>query len=221
MGEASTRLNDITRKGDRLTAIAGKLPRFFVESGFLNDADREALLADSIACESEYEPTYVSQYHDGMVAHAVRNEKTRLSLKRKLKRRFKDLFRQGLDARKDRLRDAIGVEFPKDYQLEIEAVHSGDGAFFSRHIDTTRGDRTHHRVISAVYYYNRAPRGFTGGGLKLYSLDQQETAVVEPTDNTMVFFPSIFFHEVLPVSVPSGQFAAGRFSVNCWVNRIE
>jgi SM-20-related protein len=110
--------------------------------------------------------------------------------------------------------------------LELEMVAHGDGAFYAKHRDTrifgsdALGNR---RIISAVYYFHRIPKSFSGGVLRIYSFaggDDAGTFVdVEPTDDTLVFFPSWFPHEVLPVVCPSGRFEDSRFAINCWVLR--
>lgn len=109
-------------------------------------------------------------------------------------------------------------------KFEIELVAHNDGAFFARHIDTfVKNGPPSTRVISAVYYFHRRPRAFSGGALRLMSLagsDAPGTYVDVPPDNdTLVFFPSWYPHEVLKVSCPSGDFSDSRFAINCWVHR--
>jgi Rps23 Pro-64 3,4-dihydroxylase Tpa1-like proline 4-hydroxylase len=102
--------------------------------------------------------------------------------------------------------------------FELELVAHGDGAFFARHIDTLMHRR---RVISAVYYFFSLPKAFSGGVLRLHSMaatGQEGTYVDIPPDyNTLVFFPSTFPHEVLPVKSPSGAFLDSRFAINIWI----
>jgi Rps23 Pro-64 3,4-dihydroxylase Tpa1-like proline 4-hydroxylase len=77
-------------------------------------------------------------------------------------------------------------------------------------------------VISAVYYFHTLPKAFSGGALRLHSLaasGKLGTFVdVEPDCDTLIFFPSWFPHEVLPVHCPSGRFMDSRFAINCWVH---
>jgi SM-20-related protein len=77
------------------------------------------------------------------------------------------------------------------------------------------------RVVSAVYYFHRLPKSFSGGALRVYPLAGREKSntfvEIEPVNDTLVFFPWWFPHEVLPVVCPSGQFEDSRFAVNCWV----
>ncbi|MBE9012911.1 2OG-Fe(II) oxygenase, partial [Pseudanabaenaceae cyanobacterium LEGE 13415] len=42
---------------------------------------------------------------------------------------------------------------------------------------------------------------------------------IQPINNSIIFFPSHFLHEVLPVSCPSRQFADSRFTLNGWIRR--
>jgi Rps23 Pro-64 3,4-dihydroxylase Tpa1-like proline 4-hydroxylase len=111
------------------------------------------------------------------------------------------------------------------HSFEIEMVAHGDGAFYKRHIDLPTDKRSleSDRVISCVYYFYAMPKAFSGGLLRLHSLaasHQQNTFVdIEPFCDMLVFFPSWFPHEVLPISCPSGYFIDSRFAINCWIHR--
>jgi SM-20-related protein len=108
--------------------------------------------------------------------------------------------------------------------LELEMVVHGDGAFFARHCDTImQPNRLSHRAISAVYYFHRLPKSFSGGVLRLYSVSgsgkEGSFVDIEPTNDSLIFFPSWFPHEVMPVACPSGRFEDSRFAINCWLHR--
>jgi Rps23 Pro-64 3,4-dihydroxylase Tpa1-like proline 4-hydroxylase len=105
--------------------------------------------------------------------------------------------------------------------VELQLAAHGDGAFFSRHIDTraTPEQRQWLRVVSAVYYFHRLPRRFTGGALRLFAFGRADSGAfidIEPTHNTLVVFPSWAQHAVEPVQCPSREFAHSRFAINCW-----
>lgn len=197
-----------------------RLPPVHVEADLLSPDDHRALLDDALANEADQRPSAVALDQDGEIVRGTIDVDIRRGGSRTLTNAQRRLFKQIIMARQDKVAEALGLSFPAKPGLELEAVHSGDGAFFVPHVDTMRGGRASHRVISAVYYYSRRPRAFSGGELRLWSLDGSSSKLIEPTDNSMVFFPSIFRHEVLPVSVPSGEFADGRFSINCWIHRI-
>lgn len=196
------------------------LPKVHVEADFLHFEDNEKLIIESLDAQQTYRASTVSGYDDdGALTHKVVNENSRKSALRKLSKTFRSIFTNKIQGKLEVIQSEIGVTFPQDPIFEIEAVHSGDGAFFRRHIDTARGHKGSNRLISAVYYYSQTPAKFTGGELVLYSLDGTSSTAVQPANNTMVFFSSIFPHEVLPVSVPSHRFEDGRFSVNCWIHK--
>ena len=109
---------------------------------------------------------------------------------------------------------------PRDFQ--VTAFRDGDR--FGAHIDTD--DRlTRVRILSCVYYFAAEPRRFSGGELRLYGLPALSADGVRgfvdvmPETDTMVIFPSWLRHEVLPVRVPSGEWAHSRFTLNCWLHR--
>lgn len=111
-------------------------------------------------------------------------------------------------------------------KFELEMVAHGDGAFYAKHRDTnvfSSDPFANGRIISAVYYFHRVPKSFSGGLLRIYSFagdkDTDAFVDIEPTNDTLVFFPSWFPHEVLPVACPSGLFEDSRFAINCWVRR--
>jgi len=203
------------------SAIISRLPSVLAEPDFLAPIDHARLLEDSLLSEAAYVPSSVFNYDDGQESFtAGRDPKVRTSVVRRLPKELSELFKEKVLSDADRIAREIGVAFPEQRGFEIEAIQNGDGAFFSTHIDTTRGPLASRRVISAVYYYSKSPRQFSGGALKLYSLDRSNSITIEPDDNKIVFFSSMFPHEVLPVSLPSDAFENGRFSVNCWVHKL-
>jgi Rps23 Pro-64 3,4-dihydroxylase Tpa1-like proline 4-hydroxylase len=116
--------------------------------------------------------------------------------------------------------DRLGIKPFAPGEIETSFVAHGDGAFFARHIDTLRFREGSLRAISAVYYFHALPKAFSGGLLRLYSLAKGGPHIdISPDYDTIVFFPSFFPHEVLPVKCPSQRFLDSRFAVNFWINR--
>ncbi len=115
--------------------------------------------------------------------------------------------------------------------LELEIAAHGDGAHFGAHTDIPigagraplGGDRsgTQDRILSAVYYFHREPKSFTGGQLRLHRLctngEPGNHVDIEPEGNSLLIFPSWAAHEVRAVQCPSSRFEDNRFSVNCWL----
>jgi Rps23 Pro-64 3,4-dihydroxylase Tpa1-like proline 4-hydroxylase len=110
--------------------------------------------------------------------------------------------------------------------IDCQITASVDGSYFKAHTDAGANE-TYKRQLSYVYYFNREPKGFTGGELRIYDdvvrngklAATDSFQVIEPRHNSIVFFQSPVMHEVMPVHVPSKQFRDARFTVNGWIER--
>jgi len=112
-------------------------------------------------------------------------------------------------------------------EIECQVTAHNGGHFFRKHNDA--GDAgTSARIVTFVYYFFREPRRFEGGSLRFYKGILEDgvfraggfEADFEPASNTMLFFPSACFHEVLPIKSRRGKFGDGRFTVNGWVRKV-
>lgn len=104
----------------------------------------------------------------------------------------------------------------KFIQLKLAAYANGD--FFKPHHDN--GENNPLRVISFVYYFNQLPKPYTGGDLLLYDTRFQPGAYVRslftrivPQNNSIIFFPSEYFHEVSTVVIGNDEFRSCRFTM--------
>jgi SM-20-related protein len=110
--------------------------------------------------------------------------------------------------------------------IDCQVTASVDGSYFKAHTDAGANE-TYKRQFTYVYYFNREPKGFTGGELRIYddTIRNGKLAatlsfqVIEPRHNSIVFFQAAVMHEVMPVYVPSKQFRDARFTVNGWIER--
>ena len=102
---------------------------------------------------------------------------------------------------------------------ELKLVAHGDGAFYKAHIDPFQHTAVNQRMISAVYYFNAAPKAFSGGALRLLAFEGGAYEDLEPENDMLTVFPSWALHEVMPVHCPSGRFIDSRFAINCWLLR--
>ncbi|MES2883892.1 MAG: 2OG-Fe(II) oxygenase [Pseudomonadota bacterium] len=111
-------------------------------------------------------------------------------------------------------------------QIEAQLTSHNDQNFYKVHNDNGSAD-TAHRVLTFVYYFHGQPKAFTGGELRVYDhkvangyhYAADTYRVVEPTDNSIVFFASEEMHEVMMVECPSRAFMASRFTINGWIAR--
>lgn len=110
--------------------------------------------------------------------------------------------------------------------IECQLTANNDGSYFGVHTDAGHNE-TRLRQLTYVYYFNREPKGFVGGELRVYDdqirngklarIDSFQT--IEPRHNSIVFFQAPVMHEVTTVRVPSREFRDSRFTVNGWVQR--
>ena len=201
------------------------LTPYLVQRYFLSGGEQAALLAWALGNEARFAPARVG----GAGVNAT--------VRRSVSLRDLGPLAVVLKARlKDRAAGFVETLQTTPFavsHVELELVAHNDGAFYSRHLDTSTGDVAGHgqRVLSGVYYFHREPRGFSGGCLRLHAIRGLDTDVaagdgalgegardVAPEQNTLVVFPSWAPHEVMAVSCPSGAFADSRFAVNCWLH---
>ncbi|MFJ2188901.1 2OG-Fe(II) oxygenase [Kitasatospora sp. NPDC087861] len=106
-------------------------------------------------------------------------------------------------------------------------VHN-DGDFYRSHQDTS-AEYSPRRLLTFVYYLHRTPRPFGGGALRVFDAalplytetsgkwKEQTWRDWEPEHDSIVFFLPTAWHEVRPVSCPSGRHEDSRFAVNGWL----
>lgn len=133
------------------------------------------------------------------------------------------MFDTRLRALLPHLRKELGLAWFELDRLETQLTASGDGDFFGVHTDSG-GPEVATRMITYVYYFAMGPDAFTGGELRIYENVLRDGfyhpadtfTTVEPRDNSVVFFPSVLFHEVMPVHTNGDDLSSHRFTVNGW-----
>ena len=106
------------------------------------------------------------------------------------------------------------------YRVEVQVSAYLAGGFYRAHSDVAdeRPNEPEVRRINCLYYLHRQPKPFTGGDLLLHDGKVANTFTrIEPSDNSIVLFPSRCVHEVTLVECDPGDFGAGRFTVNSYV----
>lgn len=118
-------------------------------------------------------------------------------------------------------------------EIELQVTASNDGEWFKAHRDSDGGRNgpVSDRELTFVYYCHREPHAFTGGELRMYGpfagtagADDQGSAaddaqLIVPRQNSIVFFPSHYLHEVMPTYCPSRRFEDSRLTYNGWLHR--
>lgn len=199
-------------------APPGLMPPWLVQHAVLDTAQHSALLDWALDNEARFAPSALDH---GMVNPAFRRSVSLRNLGP-----FAPLFEQLVRVMVPALIEQLRVTPFVASEIELEVVAHNDGAHFALHGDlfTGSGSARGDRMLSAVYYFHRMPKGFSGGCLRLHRIGARPGDMgvdIIPQDNSLVVFPSWAPHEVLPVDCPSGAFGDSRFAVNCWVYRTR
>jgi Rps23 Pro-64 3,4-dihydroxylase Tpa1-like proline 4-hydroxylase len=118
----------------------------------------------------------------------------------------------------------LGVQSFKPSKTEIQLTSHHHGEFYKLHRDNSDEGKCEHRRVTYVYYFFREPARFKGGDLILFDRNTQDGSPsgtftrVNPVHNSILFFPSDFYHLVSPVCSDSDDFEDGRFTVNGWLS---
>ncbi len=113
-------------------------------------------------------------------------------------------------------------------RIETQLTAHNDQNYYKIHNDNSSPD-TAARRLTYVYYFHQSPKAFSGGELAIYDTEMREgrahagtnSEVIEPKNNSIVFFPSDYMHEVQAVQCPSRAFADSRFTLNGWIRQPE
>lgn len=136
-----------------------------------------------------------------------------------------DLSLKGSPLKKT-IRDLIKVRLPELIQrlglapfeasrteVKLRAYHNGE--YFRTHQDGGQG-----RQISYTYFFHSEPTRFSGGELVAFDTDTTTSTFnhnftrIIPKRNSVFFFPSHYYHAVLPVETEDDDFMSARFVIN-------
>ncbi|MGD1716796.1 2OG-Fe(II) oxygenase [Dapis sp. BLCC M172] len=185
---------------------------------FLTQTENQKILESAIKLEGYFEKSLTSlsdndpDFRKSMVLHLATISKTRIS------QRIKLVLPQVLAK--------FGhQEFPIA-KIEAQVTAHNHGHYYQTHNDNGMPEVAK-REITYVYYFDQQPKQFSGGELVLYDekIDNNyykqanSFKKIAPKNNTIIFFISRYWHEVLPVNCPSKKFADSRFTINGWLWR--
>jgi SM-20-related protein len=200
--------------------------KIFVKRNFLTKQELRGLMEYTLTHEADFTPGSI-----------IPNEKTEASTVPDYRRsrvlfqfgEYRTLIEERILANLPMvLRTLRRDAFPLWY-VDSQITASNDGDFYKAHRDNGAAEPVDIplRQISFVYYFHSEPKAFSGGQLQFHDWTDGEvedgepvtTRTIIPRQNTIVFFPSSYEHEVLPVSCPSRTFANSRFTANGWLIR--
>jgi SM-20-related protein len=219
----------LTFRGDRLIALITE-PPILIETSepdplisdyvqidqFLSPSDHQQLINFVLQQESNFVSTSTStgevDYRKSSVLYAFP--------------KFSQLISQQIHAVLPKVLTQLELPLFEIAEVEAQLTAHNDGNYYKVHNDNG-STATATRELTYVYYFNRQPKAFSGGELRIYDTviknNQYTQALthhtVEPRDNSIVFFLSRYMHEVLPIRCPARSFADSRFTINGWIRR--
>lgn len=197
------------------------LPADYVQlENFLSDAEYEEVLQTALRRSPEFVSTTtvgdVSNYRQSSVLWGKWLPELHSMMRKKIMTHLPSVLKP------------LGLSSFLVSKVEMQMTAHHDGCYYKVHTDAS-SETTQARQLTYVYYFFREPKAFTGGELMLHeteirgnaSSSRANSEIIEPQNNSIVFFNSRCRHEVLPVNCPSRDFADGRFTLNGWVRRVD
>lgn len=184
-----------------------------IYTGYLEPGINAELYAHAIAKQADFEHTQTV----GLNGKGILNVDYRNSLSLRLKK-FIDYYKilqTKIEEELPVIVEKLGLEPFELGHVEMHLTSHNHGEFYKPHIDNGQG-KLKNRVITFVYYFHSLPKKFEGGQL-LFLQNKPKPLIVQPDNNSIVFFNSSFLHAVHPVTCPSQKFEDGRFTLNGWI----
>ncbi|MBE9175396.1 2OG-Fe(II) oxygenase [Synechocystis salina LEGE 06155] len=195
------------------------LPANYVEvKDFLSPEENERFIREAINRRPQYmesnTTTKANQYRQSYVLFSKKIPA------------LSDLIRERIKQKLPELLDQLNFSPFEIAEIEVQLTAHNDGCYYRIHNDAG-SKKTASRQITYVYYFYQEPKAFSGGELKLYDTELQNSSIIThanfqtitPTNNCIIFFNSRCRHEVMPVVCPSREFAHSRFTINGWIRR--
>ena len=198
-------------------------------TNFLSPAACDRLLAEVLAASERFVPAQVLRPNEsrGVVDRKLRNAS------RFGRADLRSWFVPKLHGVLPEVLGRLRMEHLDVGHIELDVTVHRRGDFFVAHRDNDAAHRDEEairrllhlrtRKLSYVYYFYRDPRPFAGGDLLLYDATDAGRkphaafSRIDPTRNSIVFFPSDCWHEVTPVAC-GDELEDGRFTVNGWIH---
>lgn len=180
---------------------------FFEWSNFLPESTIQTMI--------DFVQKYQANFHPSLVDSGDYKPKARNSMSLKLK---------GSPVRK-KIRDLIIERYPEItlrlglkpfdlVQTEVKLVAYHNNEYFRTHQDGGTG-----RLISYTYFFHPEPKRFSGGEFVAFDTDKSSSTFdstftrIIPKRNSAFFFPSHYYHAVLPVITQNNDFMSARFVI--------
>jgi SM-20-related protein len=162
------------------------------------------------------------EVHRALIAHALSQDTGGLQSGYELRELSLDPLEESvtkpLRSHMESGRAVLGVPDEVKVQLELRLFAIGDTQAVSCHANPAN-------ILHMVYYFHRQPKGFTGGGVRLFDsrtengMRRASFRDLEIGDNVLLIFPEHVVSGGLPVRCPTRAFADGLFVIQASLRR--
>lgn len=194
------------------------VPFVYIEN-FLSDFEQEQIWNLVNINQSQFKHSTISNNHIDS-----KYRKSHLLYKKDLKPITSWFFKK-LDTILPSILKRLQMESFNVSQREIQLTVHKDHEFYKVHTDYEDEDFYRNRHLTFVYYFHKLPKSFEGGEILLFDTDTinnscttQHTKIT-PSNNSIIFFPSNYYHQVTPVHLQSNKLKNGRFTINGWIHK--
>ena len=208
-------------------AVAERPPtlpaRCVVFDEFLAPQELAELTRFALDHEADFQASEVISPHSqgGVVNYEHRSSRVLMDLGK-----YQDVIVERIKTVLPEILQKLGIPDFTVAGVEAQITASNDGDFFHFHADNG-SENVASRYLTFVYFFNREPRGFAGGELRIHDARLEHSEYVSegtyqtitPQQNQIVFFPCELLHEITPVKCSSQSFADSRFTLNGWLRR--
>lgn len=130
---------------------------------------------------------------------------------------FMDLYQQFTDRIRSFVPEVsrtLGLEFePGNIECQMTISHGGD--YFKQHNDNGTPDTETRRLTYVWYCLLTDYKKFDGGDLRIQV--DSDNIFIPPNHNSIIWFPSGLWHEVMPIQLHSDKWEDGRMTLNGWI----
>jgi SM-20-related protein len=182
---------------------------------FLDPATNTGLYDHTIRIAGDFQPTRILDEKSPAKKEALDHWRSSIFTNRKNFEDFYDLLSTRVLAAFPTICTHLKMDPFPIHEVEMQLTSHNDGDFYKPHVDSS-SDAMQSRAITFVYYFHSIPKMFTGGQLMFFV---GLPTLIEPENNSIVFFDSRLKHAVRAVSCPSKKFEHSRFTLNGWINR--
>ncbi len=201
-------------------------PFLYIED-FLTDSELQSIWSMEKLDEKYFSHSTVSAYCENKEKDEINDDyRKSLTLYRDRLESISGWFLEKITSKLPDVWPYVQLSPFKPSRIEMQLTRHGNNEFFKIHQDSDSDDkRLRNRTLTYVYYFHKEPKCFEGGEILFFDTNTKENDLnnrytkLTPKNNSIIFFPSNFFHQVTTVHMKKDEFKDGRFAIHGWLHK--